>query len=136
MTEKLETGAVLVCGGATSFIQEIVAGRHRLTADEKPPAGEDSGPDPYDFLLAALGTCTSMTIGAYARRTGIPLASIEVRLRRTKLAPGHERLERDITLGGLLDDDQRNRLLEVAEHCPVSRTLTGTLEIATRLASR
>lgn len=135
MTDQLEAGAVLVRGPANAFAQDIIAGKHHLKADEKPPAGEDAGPDPYDLLLAALGTCTSMTVAAHARRSGIPLVSVEVQLRRTRLAPGLERIDREIALDGPLDADQRTHLREIAERCPVHRTLTGRIEIATRLVS-
>src|SRR5450631_2483436 len=76
---------VVVTGGATGFTQEIVAGRHRLTGDEPlGVGGADAGPSPYDLLLAALGSCTSMTIALYARRKGSPLEGVTVSLRHAK----------------------------------------------------
>src|SRR5881227_4078876 len=81
-----ETAAVVVRGDASSFKQEVVAGKHRLLADEPASAGGgDAGPDPYDYLLAALGVCTSMTIGLYARRKQIPLENITVSLRHFRI---------------------------------------------------
>src|SRR4029453_3701040 len=121
--------------------QEIAAGPHTLFADEPASAGgDDAGPDPYELLLAALGACTSMTLLLYARRKRWPLEDVEVRL-------SHQRdyardcedcdtkpvqidlIERRITLKGKLDEAQRTRLFEIAEKCPVHRTLTGTIRI-------
>src|SRR5947208_9576358 len=77
---------VVVHGDASSFKQEIVAGKHRLLADEPVNAGgSDAGPDPYDYLLTALGVCTSMTIGLYARRKNLPLQTIKVSLRQSRI---------------------------------------------------
>src|SRR6478735_3490798 len=135
---------VVVTGGAGGFAQEIVVGRHRLTADEPiSSGGTDTGPNPYDLLLAAIGSCTSMTLSLYARRKQWLLDEVRVRLRHSKV---HEtdcedcetkpakldRIERDIELIGVLDDDQRARLLEIANKCPVHRTLTSDILIATR----
>src|SRR5213593_3602927 len=81
-----ETAAVVVRGDASSFKQEVVAGTHRLLADEPASAGgSDAGPDPYDYLLAALGVCTSMTIGLYARRKQFPLENITVSLWHSRI---------------------------------------------------
>jgi putative redox protein len=120
--------------------QSIVAGDHTFVADEPLQVGGDnSGPTPYDLLLAALGTCTSMTIRLYAERHDYPLDRVAVHLRhvpRRAHAGGlqdtaAERLEKVVELTGDLDDAQRARLLEIAERCPVHRTLLGSLEIAT-----
>src|SRR5437879_9638640 len=84
-TEK-EAPHVVVHGGADTFKQEIVAGKHHLVADEPISAGGgDAGPDPYDYLLTALGVCTSMTVGLYARRKQIPLENITVSLRHSRI---------------------------------------------------
>src|SRR5947208_3881697 len=93
---------VVVHGDASSFKQEIVAGKHRLLADEPVNAGgSDAGPDPYDYLLTALGVCTSMTIGLYARRKNLPLQTIKVSLRQSRIyAKDCEECE---TNEGLLD---------------------------------
>jgi putative redox protein len=125
--------------------QQIDAGPHTFFADEPADAGgDDSGPDPYELLLAALGACTSMTLLLYARRKQWPLESAEVRLshRRDYAHDCTEcdekpvqidQIERHITLRGPLDDDQRARLLEIAQKCPVHRTLTGTIRVNDRL---
>jgi putative redox protein len=125
--------------------QEIDAGSHTLYADEPVDAGGDNaGPNPYELLLAALGACTSMTLLLYARRKGWPLEDVEVRLSHRRdyardCAECEDQpakidlIERHITLRGDLDDGQRARLLEIAEKCPVHRTLTGTIRINDRL---
>jgi uncharacterized OsmC-like protein/fermentation-respiration switch protein FrsA (DUF1100 family) len=126
------------------FQQEVRIGRHRLLADE--PAGVgglDSGPSPYDLLLASLGACTSMTLRLYAERKSLPLARVTVRLSHSKVHAADcetcetkegmlDRIERAITLEGELDDVQRGRLLEIADKCPVHRTLSSEVEIKTR----
>jgi putative redox protein len=136
---------VTVHGSAAGFAQEIVVGRHRLRADE--PAsqgGTDTGPDPYDFLLAALGSCTSMTVAMYARRKGWPLEAVTVRLRHSRIYAVDcaecetregllDQIDRELELTGVLSDEQRARLLEMADKCPVHRTLTSEIHIRTRL---
>jgi putative redox protein len=143
MTE-VEDGLVLVRethGG--KFQQEILTGPHRLLADEPVKLGGlDSGPGPYDFLLAGLGACTSMTIRLYADFKKIPLDNVSVRLSHNKIHAKDcatcdtkvsmvDHIERAITLEGALDDDQRQRLMEIADKCPVHRTLESKIEIRT-----
>lgn len=140
-----ERGEVAVRGGPSGFAQEIVAGPHRLIADEPPavPGGTDTGPTPYDLLLAGLGACTSMTLRMYADRKKWPLTGVETRLRHSRIhaedcedcesASGRiDRIERTIALEGDLDDGQRRRLLEIADRCPVHRTLTNEIVIDTK----
>jgi len=135
---------VVVVGGPTGLAQEIAVGPHRLTADEPLDAGgTDAGPTPYDLLAAALGACTSMTIALYARRKNWPLEGVVVRLRHAKIhaldcaecetREGRiDRIERDIEFRGALTAEQRRRLLEIADKCPVHRTLTTEVDIRTR----
>ena len=143
--EQHAEGVVIVRGDANGFVQEVIAGEHRVASDEPVSAGgTDSGPTPYDLLLAALGSCTSMTIAMYARRKNWPLERVSVRLRHSRVhaedcAVCDESeakltvIERDIDLVGALDDDKRARLLEIANRCPVHRTLTSKIDIRTRL---
>jgi putative redox protein len=121
--------------------QRITAGNHTLTADEPRQAGgSDAGPDPYSFLLAALGACTSMTLQLYARHKGIPLEKVQVSLRNARIHAKDceicdskegkiERIERYISLTGPLTDEQKQRLLEIAQRCPVHKTLTSEIVI-------
>jgi putative redox protein len=125
---------VTVHGFATGFAQEITVGPHQLAADEPTSSGgTDTGPSPHSLLLSALGACTSMTLSMYARRKGWPLESVKVRLWHTKLDGGVERIDREIVLAGKLDEEQRARLLEIANKCPVHKTLTSNVGIETRI---
>ena len=142
--EKSDIRSVVVRGSAAGFAQEIIAGPHRMTADEPVSAGgTDNGPTPYDFLLAALGACTSITVGMYARRKGWPLEEVTVNLRHAKIHASDcaecetkegmlDRIERDIHFAGSLTNEQRSKLLEIANKCPVHRTLTSEIVIKTR----
>jgi uncharacterized OsmC-like protein len=137
---------VVVRGNGVGFSQEIVAGRHHLIADEPVAGGgKDSGPTPYDLLLAALGACTSMTVGMYARRKNWPLEGVVVRLRHSKIHAEDcaecetkggilDRIERELEFTGPLTAEQRSKLLEIAEKCPVHRTLESEINIRSRLA--
>jgi putative redox protein len=132
--------------GAGRFQEEITVGPHRLIADEPVSAGgEDSGPSPYDLLTAALGACTAMTIRLYADLKKLPLERVRVNLRHEKIHASDcrecetkegriDRIERVIELEGSLDDAQRAKLLEIANKCPVHRTLHSEVFIPTRLA--
>jgi putative redox protein len=138
-------GIVIVRGTGEGFAQEIVAGRHRFLSDEPAAAGgTDTGPTPYDLLLASLGSCTSMTVAMYARRKQWPLQQVIVRLRHSRVhaedcaacETGDARLtviERDIAFEGALDGEQRARLLAIANRCPVHLTLSSHIDIRTRL---
>ena len=137
--------AVVIHGTGSGFAQEIVAGEHRFRADEPLSAGgSDTGPTPYELLLAALGACTAMTITMYARRKQLPLEGIIVRLRHSRIhaedcfecpteAGFLDQIDRDIEWSGSLSADERLRLFEVAEKCPVSRTFTLEISISSSL---
>jgi putative redox protein len=143
-----EPREAVVHGSAEGFTQEITVGGHRFLSDE-PEAlgGTDRGPGPYDLLVAALGACTSMTVSLYARRKQWPLEAVTVRLRHAKVHASDcadcetktgllDRIERDIELHGALTDEQRARLVEIANKCPVHKTLTSEIEIRTRLVAQ
>jgi putative redox protein len=124
------------------FAQDIAVGAHALRADEpRSLGGDDTGPTPYGLLLAALGACTAMTVRLYARRKQWPLEGVEVRLRHDKIhaadcaecetqAAKIDRIEKGIVLQGELSDEQRERLLEIADRCPVHRTLQSEVHFA------
>src|SRR5207248_2236811 len=138
-----EPGVVVSETKAGRFQQDVRVGAHRFLADEPVAAGGlDSGPGPYDLLLAGLGACTAMTLRLYAERKGLPLDRVTVRLAHAKIHAADceacettegmlDRIERAITLSGPLDDAQRAQLLEIADKCPVHRTLTSEIEIKT-----
>jgi uncharacterized OsmC-like protein len=138
-------GEVIVRGDATGFAQQISVGRHRLAADEPVAVGgTNTGPTPYDLFLAALGSCTSMTVAMYARRKAWPLESVTVRLRHSRIhavdcancetKEGRlDRIDVSIELSGDLTEEQRMRLGEIAGKCPVHRTMTSEIDIQTRI---
>ena len=137
--------AVTVNGGSSGLRQAISVGMHQFLADEpKASGGSDSGPDPYELLLSALGSCTNMTLRMYADRKGWPLKEIRVVLTHSKShakdcanceqpAAMLDRIERRITLIGELSAEQRQRLLVIADLCPVHKTLTSRIDIQTEL---
>ena len=142
--EQIEVGIVLVReAGGGKFQQEIMSGPHRFLADEPVKAGGlDSGPGPYDLLLASLGACTSMTLRLYADNKKLPLDRVSVRLTHNRIHAEDclncetkegmvDRIDRNITLEGALSADERKRLLEIADKCPVHRTLESEIEIRT-----
>lgn len=128
------------------YTNAIYTSEHQLVADEPAPTGNDLGPDPYRLLLAALGACTSMTLRMYAQRKNLPLEKVSVRLRHRKVHARDcedcltqdeklDHIRREIILDGELDAVQRQRLLEIAEKCPVHKTLDQGAEILTELAT-
>ena len=147
-TAEAADGEVVVAEtGEGKFTQTIAAGPHRLRADEPVAAGGNgTGPNPYDLLLSALGACTSMTLRMYADRKGLPVGPIAVRLRHDKVhaadcaeCEGREgkvdRIQREITIDGPLDEPLRAKLLEIADKCPVHRSLEARPVVVTRVAS-
>ena len=117
-----------------------------MLADEPVTAGgQDSGPGPYDFVLAGLGACTSMTMRMYADRKSLPLDRVTVTLKHSKIYAKDceecetregmlDQIDRVISIEGTLDADQRKRLMEIADKCPVHRTLTSEIRIVTKAA--
>src|ERR1700730_12011613 len=130
----------------SKFQQTVTVGPHRMLADEPVAAGgEDSGPGPYDFLLSALGACKSMTMRLYADRKSLPLERATVTLSHSKIHAQDcaecetkegmlDQINVAIGLEGALDAEQRKRILEIADKCPVHRTLTSEIRILTRVA--
>ena len=115
------------------YVHTVEVGPHRWVADE--PAslgGADVGPAPYEWLKAGLGACTAMTLRMYAERKNLPLTGISVDVTHTKIE-GRDVFDRTITLEGNLDDATRSRLLEIAQKCPVHKTLAAGAEIISRL---
>jgi putative redox protein len=129
--------------GGKGFRTEVTARTHHSIADEPVPlGGTDAGPTPYEYLLMALGSCTAMTVRMYADRKSWPLERAEVSVRQARLhavdcencpteSVGIERIERRIELEGPLTDEQRKRLLAVAERCPVKQTLGKEIRVVT-----
>ncbi|MHA7244089.1 bifunctional alpha/beta hydrolase/OsmC family protein [Paeniglutamicibacter antarcticus] len=141
-----EPGIVTVQeSGNGSFQQLISSGHHAVLADEPTPIGTDTGLSPYELLLAGLGACTSMTLRMYAQRKKLDLQKVSVRLAHSRIHAEDcancettsgkiDHIERSITLTGNLSDEQRNRMLEIADKCPVHRTLESEISITSTLA--
>ena len=144
--EREEGLVVVEETGAGRFQQAVTAGRHRLLADEPAPVGGlGSGPSPYDLLLASLGACTAMTIRLYAERKGLGLRRVGVALRHRKIHAADcaecetregrlDEIAREIALEGDLAPEERARLLEIADRCPVHRTLRSEVRVLTTAA--
>ena len=141
----LTDNRVMVRTGRKGYQTEIIANGHRLLADEPiAVGGADTGPPPYDYLVAALGACTGMTLRMYADRHEWPLESVVVRLKHQKVHAADcaqcetrsgkiDTIEREIEIEGPLDQEQRQRLLEIADRCPVHRTLHSEIVVKTSL---
>ena len=143
MTENHDEGGswVEATVGATGFRAQVSARQHRLTADEpESVGGTDAGPTPYEYLLVALATCTAMTMRMYANRKQWPLESAAVFVRQGHShekdcenceteSVGIGRIERRIELEGSLTDEQRMRLLEIADRCPIKQTLMRGIQV-------
>ena len=135
---------VIVRGDSTGFLQEVTSGRHRFEVDEPQSlGGTDRAPTPYDYLLAALGSCTSMTVGLYARGKKWPLEHVTVSLWHSRIHAQDcadcetkqgmlDRIEMQIEFEGELTQAQREKLLEIAGKCPVHRTLRSEIDIRKR----
>lgn len=132
--------------GQLRYLQEISIGPHLIRADEPADAGgNDAGPNPYELLLAALGACPSMTVRMYAQRKQWPLEKVHVHLSHAKIHARDcaecdaelrlvDQIEMEVSLIGDLSADQRQRLMEIANKCPVHRTLTSQIQIRSRLS--
>ncbi|GAB4244926.1 MAG: bifunctional alpha/beta hydrolase/OsmC family protein [Ekhidna sp.] len=141
--EEMPEGEVKVRVGERGYTTEVIAGKHQMIADEPPSVGgDDFGPTPYGYLLAGLGACTAMTLRMYADHKKIKLNEVEVKLTHDKVhkqdgensesAKGKiDQIKRKIKLTGELSDEQRKRLIEIADRCPVHKTLEGKPDILT-----
>lgn len=139
--------SVVVNAGLSGYTQSISVGPHLLHSDEPHEfGGNDDGPNPYELLLAALGACTSMTVRMYAERKQWPLHGVQVRLAHSRIHAEDcttcdttqgmlDRIDAEISLLGDLSDDQRLRLVEIANRCPIHRTLVSQVQIRTSLAT-
>lgn len=137
---------VVVNAESSGLLQTIRIGQHHLQSDEPADWGNDEGPNPYELLLAALGACTSMTLRMYADRKQWPLQGVQVRLSHSRIHAEDcaacdtregmiDQIDADISLTGDLSDSQRHRLMEIAELCPVHRTLLGDIQIRLSLST-
>lgn len=145
LAEDESVEGVVATIGRKKFRTELRSGRHVLVADEpKSVGGDDLGPSPYDFLAASLASCTAMTLRLYADYKKIDLAQVSVRVRHDRVhekdceaceQDGHriDRLRREVSLSGKLSDEQRQRMAEIADRCPVHKTLAGEIRIETKL---
>jgi uncharacterized OsmC-like protein/alpha/beta superfamily hydrolase len=141
-----QPGTVIVTEtGLGGFQQRVTAGRHRFLADEPAGVGDDTGPTPYDLLLASLGSCTAMTLRMHAERKDWPLEHVEVELTHDRIHADDcetcettsglvDTIDRIIDLRGPLSPEQRDGLMAIADRCPVHRTLTNEIHIRTQLA--
>lgn len=137
---------VIVRGKASGFLQEATAGKYTFLVDEPASVGgTEAAPDPYDYLLAALGACTSMTVGWYARRNQIPLQDVSVSLRHSRIHAADcvecetktgmlDRIDLSLQLSGPITPEQHAKLMAVAAKCPVHRTLDSEIDIRLRAA--
>ncbi|WP_038140149.1 OsmC family protein [Thiothrix lacustris] len=117
-----------------TYTCDIKAGKHQMVADEPVPlGGDDLGAAPYQYLKAALGACTAMTLRMYAERKKWPVENVIVTLRHSRDAKKQSMFERDIKIVGELTDDQRERLLDIADRCPVHKTLSNGVTILSKL---
>ncbi|MDE2440864.1 MAG: OsmC family protein [Betaproteobacteria bacterium] len=130
---------VVAENGQGRYQQVVSAGQHHLIADEPVSlGGADAGPAPFDFVMAGLGACTSMTLRMYAERKGFALTHVSVSLNHDKIVVDgvtHDRISRLISLEGELSAEQRQRLLEIANKCPVHRLLSQSVTLECALAT-
>lgn len=129
MTQIIITG-----NGKGRYQQEVRIGQHQLLADEpESMGGDNAGPDPMDFVLTGLGACTAITLRMYAEKKGLDITRITVSLEHRRNPEGKHQVERVVSVEGKLTDEQRARLLEIANRCPTHLALQQPMEVTTRL---
>ena len=132
----MSANSVIVTQGAKPYEVEISAGAHILKSDEPPQmGGGDLGPNPYEFLLAALGSCTAITLRLYAERKGYTLTHLKVSLTHEKLKNRQDKITRRIEIDGDFDESVVQRFLDIAAKCPVARTLLSNIEMDNQIES-
>lgn len=148
MSDSIEKKIIHVHLGNQNYTTSLTAGQHESFADEPQSAGgRNEGPDPYDYLLMSLGSCTAITIRMYAERKEWPVEDIYVELRHFKdhaedcadcddESAKIDKIEKDLIVKGDLDQDQLNKLLEISEKCPVNRTLKASIEMKATIEKR
>ncbi len=125
---------IITGNGKGHYQQEVRIGRHQLLADEPEHlGGDDAGPSPMEFVLTGLGACTAITLRMYAEKKGLDIARITVSLEHRRSPEGQHQVERIVSLEGTLSEEQRARLLEIANRCPTHLALQQPLEVTTRL---
>jgi putative redox protein len=126
--------AHVVATSTAGYAQVMTAGRHKINSDElKGAGGTDTGPSPYQLLLGSLAACTSITLRMYAQRQGWELGKIEVELSFSKQDSGPDVIHREMRFSAALSEEQRERLAEIAEKTPVTKTLRQGARIDTRI---
>jgi putative redox protein len=146
LQQSIAPGTVIVATAGTGLYEQVLLdGHHALRADEPVAVGGgDAGPGPYELLLMALGSCTSMTISMYANRKKWPVEQVIVRLRHERVHADDcvacedpkskiDRISLSLEFVGALDETQRARLVEISKQCPVHRTLSSKSDIRTEL---
>ncbi len=125
---------IITANGQGRYQQEVRIGKHQLLADEPENlGGNDAGPAPMAFVLTGLGACTAITLRMYAEKKGLDIARITVALEHRRSPEGKHQVERVVTIEGQLSDEQRTRLLDIANRCPTHLALQQPLEVTTRL---
>lgn len=148
MTSQSEKKIIHVHLGDKNYETVLSAGRHELISDEpKHSGGDDKGPDPYDYLLMSLGSCTAITLRMYAERKEWPVEDIFVELRYFKehaedcidcdeKSAKIDKIEKELIVKGDLNQEQLDKLLEISHKCPVNKTLNGTIEMSSKIEQR
>ena len=132
----MASNSVVVIQGEKPYAVSITAGAHSLKGDESPEwGGADVGPNPYEYLLAALGSCTAITLRLYAEHKGYTISALKVTLAHEKLKNSQDKITRHIEIDGDFDEAALPRFLDIAAKCPVARTLSGAVEMENKIES-